>query len=91
MKGPNLLAKFSAVHEDFCSLKCFKAFSMCNLLYFNNQEMSCSIYESSNSTNKEEDFDFEEFNEDYQKVINKGEQKYIDPNLDAYFKIYKGI
>ena len=89
IKVSSLLAKFSAVHEDFCSLKCFKIFSKCNLLYFNNQEMSCSIYEASNST-REEDTDFQDFQEDYRKVIYKAEQKNTDHNLDAYFKIYKG-
>ena len=51
--------------------------------------MSCSIYEASNST-REEDTDFQDFQEDYRKVIYKAEQKNTDHNLDAYFKIYKG-
>ena len=53
--------------------------------------MSCSLYEFFNTTRENLDLEMTDFHEDSHKVIYKAEQQDIGPNLDAYFKVFKGI
>ena len=86
IKTAHFLNKYNAIHEDYCELKCFKNFLQCNIYFYNNEEMSCTLYQYSNEIKEELGWDMNNFNDEFQKLKN------LDPSQDfqLYFKVYSG-
>lgn len=83
IKSAKVLLMLSGVHEDFCELKCFRSFMLCNAYFYDTEEMLCRLYQYSSHLNTIFDENFDQFIIDYNKTKNNEENS-------VYFMQYTG-